>query len=331
MHTASSRLQPTHAAATEVLVGTQMTISGLSFSMRRCVGIPADGGGTRNVQVSWQQDGRADCTTIQFFETPDCTGPVVDILAQGKQMISNATLPAAVVSAGCDIDTSNTTASSEYPDSQSSSMGKCGFDRLNPCLAGSCIDSGTQQHSCVCPPNLSSRGTYCAREDDREPASSITVAGSDWRCKDVYTMYGLTLQQFTAMNPGINCSVLLNQSRELVVRELLQPCSAFYFIQPDDTCFSVAQFLGISKESLKDFNPGISCSARLPAFRSLCVERDPAKARWRCVKQIQIGSVVDFKQVAASNGVTLVDLCRLNPWLSFRDAKGDSYGVSLAI
>ncbi|CAI5460259.1 unnamed protein product [Closterium sp. Yama58-4] len=300
MHTASSRLQPTHAAATEVLVGTQMTISGLSFSMRRCVGIPADGGGTRNVQVSWQQDGRADCTTIQFFETPDCTGPVVDILAQGKQMISNATLPAAVVSAGCDIDTSNTTASSEYPDSQSSSMGKCGFDRLNPCLAGSCIDSGTQQHSCVCPPNLSSRGTYCAREDDREPASSITVAGSDWRCKDVYTMYGLTLQQFTAMNP-------------------------------DDTCFSVAQFLGISKESLKDFNPGISCSARLPAFRSLCVERDPAKARWRCVKQIQIGSVVDFKQVAASNGVTLVDLCRLNPWLSFRDAKGDSYGVSLAI
>ncbi|CAI7815041.1 unnamed protein product, partial [Closterium sp. NIES-53] len=52
------------------------------------------------------------------------------------------------------------------------------------------------------------------------------------RCKDVYTMYGLTLQQFTDMNPGINCSALLPQGSKLEVEELLPACSAFYYTQP---------------------------------------------------------------------------------------------------
>ncbi|CAI7873809.1 unnamed protein product, partial [Closterium sp. NIES-54] len=80
---------------------------------------------------------------------------------------------------------------------------------------------------------------------------------------------------------GIDCSALLPQGRELEVKELLPACSAFYYVQPADTCSSVAQFLDITEISLKQLNPGVSCSSRLPAFRSLCVERDPANISFR--------------------------------------------------
>ncbi|CAI7859523.1 unnamed protein product, partial [Closterium sp. NIES-54] len=215
----------------------------------------------------------------------------------------------------------------QYPDEESSTTGAspagaCGDDRLNPCWGGTCIDRGTEGKTCVCLPNHRSLGSHC--NQSWEDVSSITVEGSYWRCKDVYTMYGLTLQQFTAMNPGINCSALLPQGHELVVKELLPACSAFYYVQPIDTCSSVAQFLNITKESLQQLNPGVTCPSSLPAFHSLCVERDPAKVRPRCVNEIEIGKVVDFKQVAASNGVTMVDLCRLNPWISFRNSRGDT-------
>ncbi|CAI7900897.1 unnamed protein product, partial [Closterium sp. NIES-53] len=221
----------------------------------------------------------------------------------------------------------DTTPPSEYPDEESSSTGVCGYDRVNGCLVGTCIDRGTEDFTCVCLPNHRSHGSYC--DQNWEAISSITVAGSDWRCKDVYSVYGLTLQQFTTMNPGIDCSALLPQGRELVVKELLPACTAFYYTQPADTCSSVGQFLSITEESLQQLNPGVSCSSRLLAFRSLCVERNPAKTKPRCVKEIQIGQVVDFKQVAASHGATMVDLCRLNPWISFRDSARDIDGVSL--
>ncbi|CAI7854168.1 unnamed protein product [Closterium sp. NIES-53] len=424
------------ASEDDQVIGTRMTINGrsLTFNALRCAAIPA--GKTRRVQVSWQKEGEADCTAIQFFKSPKCTGKAVDTVAQGKQR--SKPLRRAVTSARCIIGTTNTKAldgktkaaggktkaadgktkaadsntkaadsntkaadsntkaadsntkaaggntkaadgntkaadgntkaadgntkaadgntkaadgntkaadgntkaadgntkppgskikaPSEYPDAESSSTGVCGFDRVNGCLVGTCIDRGTEDRTCVCLPNHRSHGHYC--DQDWEPISSITVAGSDWRCKDVYSMYGLTLEQFTHMNPGIDCSALLPQGRELVVKELLPECSAFYYVQPADTCSSVAQFLDITEKSLQQLNPGVSCSSRLLAFRALCVERNPAKARPTCEKEIQIGQAVDFKQVAASNGATMVDLCRLNPWISFRDSARDIDGVS---
>ncbi|CAI5509309.1 unnamed protein product, partial [Closterium sp. Naga37s-1] len=461
------------ASEDDQVVGTRMTINGRSFTFNalRCAAIPA--GKTRRVQVSWQKEGEAGCTAIQFFQSSKCTGKAVDTVAQGKQR--SKPLRKAVKSARCitgatssrtpvsntkaadsntkaadsntkaadsntkaadsntkaadsntkaadsntnaadsntnaadsntnaadsntnaadsntnaadgntkaaDSNTkaadSNTNAAegntkaadsntkaadgnanaadgntkatdgntnaadsntkapgskikapSEYPDAESSSTGVCGYDRVNGCLVGTCIDRGTEDRTCVCLPNHRSHGRYC--DQDWEPISSITVQGSDWRCKDVYSMYGLTLEQFTDMNPGIDCSSLLPQGRELVVKELLPACSAFYYTQPEDTCSSVAQFLDITEESLQQLNPGVNCSSRLLAFRSLCVERNPAKGRPTCENVIQIGRVVDFKQVAASHGATMVDLCRLNPWISFRDSQRDIDGLCVA-
>ncbi|CAI7729083.1 unnamed protein product [Closterium sp. NIES-53] len=202
----------------------------------------------------------------------------------------------------------------EYPDEESSITGLCGSRGVNPCKGSTCIDRGTEGKTCVCLPNHRFQGSYC--DQSWEDVSSITVEGSDWRCKDVYTMYGLTLQQFTAMNPGIDCSALLPQGRELEVKELLPACSAFYYVQPNDTCSSVAQFLDITEESLQQLNPDVTCPSRLPAFCSLCVERDPSKAKPSCDSVVWISVDMNFKSFAAYFDVTMVELYRLNPWIS---------------
>ncbi|CAI7758074.1 unnamed protein product, partial [Closterium sp. NIES-53] len=199
---AASRLQPSHAAVAEatsaeaqVLVGTQMTISGLAFSRRRL--------------------------------HPSTSGDDQEV---GTRMTGMIKSPSHLSGRRLLLATSDTTAPSEYPDEETSITSICGYFIVNPCSGGTCINHGMEDWTCVCQPNHRSHGIYC--DQDWEAVSSITVAGSDWRCKDVYTMYGLTLQQFTAMNPGINCSALLPQGRELEVEELLPACSAFYYVQP---------------------------------------------------------------------------------------------------
>ncbi|CAI7799615.1 unnamed protein product, partial [Closterium sp. NIES-53] len=121
------------ASEDDQVIGTRMTINGssLTFNALRCAAIPA--GKTRRVQVSWQQEGEADCTAIQFFKSPKCTGKAMDTVAQGKQR--SQPLHRAVTSARCIIGTTNTKAldgntkaadgntkaASEYPDAESSS------------------------------------------------------------------------------------------------------------------------------------------------------------------------------------------------------------------
>ncbi|CAI5960216.1 unnamed protein product [Closterium sp. NIES-64] len=267
----------------------------------------------------------ASNTTAPASSTTAPAGNTTTPASNTTAPVSNTTAPASNTTAPA----SNTTAPSEYPDAESSITGVCGYDIVSGCLGGTCIHRGTRDSTCVCLPNhplkeYSCGYSQCYTCDQNWAAiSSIQVAASNWRCKDVYTVYGLTLQQFTDMNHGINCSALLPQGRDLVVKELLPACSAFYYVQPNDTCSSVAQFLSITEESLQQLNPGVSCSSRLLAFRSLCEERNPAKARPKCESQIQIDRVMDFKQVAASNGATMVDLCRLNPWICFRDSLRD--------
>ncbi|CAI6009748.1 unnamed protein product [Closterium sp. NIES-65] len=150
------------------------------------------------------------------------------------------------------------------------------------------------------------------------------VTGDDWTCKDVYSMFGLTLKEFVGMNPGIDCSKVIS-TKYVNVKEYFPACSAFYYVQPNDTCASVAKFLNIYEEDLWRYNPGMinSCS-RLPAFRSLCMEREPSKANWDCVSRALAPGVVNWKRFAVANGASTLDLVRLNPWLAFRDAESEN-------
>ncbi|CAI5490513.1 unnamed protein product [Closterium sp. Naga37s-1] len=65
----------------------------------------------------------------------------------------------------------------------------------------------------------------------QERASSTTVQGSDWRCKDVYTMFGLTLQQFKEMNPFREMNPV-RPATCCVVCASLEHVDLFFFLCP---------------------------------------------------------------------------------------------------
>ncbi|CAI5476859.1 unnamed protein product [Closterium sp. Yama58-4] len=422
---AASPLQASQATAAEV--GTWMKIGGrsLTFNALRCAAIPASGG-SRSVQVSWQQENKTSCTAIQFFRSSSCTGKTVDTLVQGKQRskplgkavksarciiaasnptvsasnttasasnttasasnttasasnttasasnttasasnttasasnttasasnttasasnttvsASNTTAPASNTTASASNTTasasnttasaSNTTASASNTTASASNTTASASNTTasaSNTTASASNTTASASNTTASASNTTASSEYPDAESSNDKwieISSITVVGSDWRCKEVYSMYGLTLQQFTAMNPGIDCSSLLPHGRKLAVKELLPACSAFYYVQPNDTCSSVAQFLNITEESLQQVNPDVSCPSSLPAFRSLCVERDPTMARPTCVNRTLVSTGEDFQQVAASNGITMLELCRLNSWISFRASSSNA-------
>ncbi|CAI5476880.1 unnamed protein product [Closterium sp. Yama58-4] len=217
----------------------------------------------------------------------------------------------------------STSAPSEYPDLKRITTGACGSYRQNPCQAGSCFDSRARSSfTCICPPKYQQTSNGCARVSESREVQEVT--GDDWTCKDVYSMFGLTLKEFVGMNQGIDCSKVIS-TKYVNVKEYFPACSALYYVQPNDTCASVAKFLDLSEEDLWRYNPGMinSCS-RLPAFRSLCVEREPAKANWECVSRALAPGVVNWKRFAVANGASTLDLVRLNPWLAFRDAESET-------
>ncbi|CAI5968997.1 unnamed protein product [Closterium sp. NIES-64] len=153
----------------------------------------------------------------------------------------------------------------------------CGNSTRNPCKYGSCISGGPGSYSCVCPPNrVPSKSNGYPTCDYGSSSPTLKVQGDNWRCEDVYPLYGLTLDEFTAQNNAVDCSTALTRGQTLNVteRDDLTSCSVFYYIQKGDTCESVAASLGISSLSLESLNPGVHCSSPLPPSRSLCMERE---------------------------------------------------------
>ncbi|CAI5514577.1 unnamed protein product, partial [Closterium sp. Naga37s-1] len=122
------------------------------------------------------------------------------------------------------------------------------------------------------------------------------------------------------VNTGVDCSAALTRGQTLNVteRDDLASCSVFYYIQPGDTCESVAASLAISSLSLQQLNPGSNCSSPLPPSRSLCIERDDGKVgsgRY-CDSTYSASGTDSCTAVAEGRQLgTLVELYRLNPGL----------------
>ncbi|CAI5962708.1 unnamed protein product [Closterium sp. NIES-64] len=139
----------------------------------------------------------------------------------------------------------------------------CGNSTRNPCKYGSCISGGPGSYSCVCPPNRvpSKRNGYPTC-DYGSSSPTLKVQGDNWRCEDVYPLYGLTLDEFTAQNNAVDCSTALTRGQTLNVteRDDLTSCSVFYYIQKGDTCESVSQWQHLSA------SPSNLCSSSTPAL-----------------------------------------------------------------
>ncbi|CAI7765184.1 unnamed protein product, partial [Closterium sp. NIES-54] len=171
----------------------------------------------------------------------------------------------------------------------------------------------------------------CACTGSSSP--TLKVQGDNWRCEDVYPLYGLTLDEFTAQNNGVDCSAALTRGQTLKVteREDLTPCSVFYFIQPGDTCESVAASLAISSLSLENLNPGVHCSSPLPPSRSLCIERedgaDDGSGEF-CNTAYSVSGTSSCAQVGKDfEFSSLIELYRLNPGLVCYSSQTASLGA----
>ncbi|CAI6007437.1 unnamed protein product [Closterium sp. NIES-65] len=202
----------------------------------------------------------------------------------------------------------------------------CGNSTRNPCKSGSCISGGPGSYSCVCPPlhvpDTRTNGYPTCEYKTSGLASTLEVQGDNWRCEDVYPLYGLTLDEFTAQNNGVDCTAALTRGQILNVteRDDLASCSVFYYIQPGDTCESVAASFGLSSSSLSLLNPGLDCSSPLPLSRSLCIERDDRKVGigeecFLDASTVGSGTSSCTQVVEGHQLGSLLELYRLNPGL----------------
>ncbi|CAI7887072.1 unnamed protein product, partial [Closterium sp. NIES-53] len=158
----------------------------------------------------------------------------------------------------------------------------CGSYFKNPCYVGACINDGKGAYSCICPPNHVPSKTvdgFPTCDPANSTATTMTVQGDNWLCSDVYALVGLSLDEFTRQNAGIDCSQPLPKGSILQLDGTpATPCTAFFYTLKGDTCESISSQLNYSEGNLTTLNPGLNCSEPLKAGRSACLERSAAFA-----------------------------------------------------
>jgi LysM repeat protein len=106
-------------------------------------------------------------------------------------------------------------------------------------------------------------------------------------CYKIAQDNGLSLEQFLAMNPGLNCDNLQIGTYVCVVSGNSIPkapptsppaanppasgCAKGYTVQPGDYCYKIAQVNGLSLDQLLAINPGLNCD-NLQIGTSVCVQ-----------------------------------------------------------
>ncbi|KAB5591316.1 putative effector protein [Ceratobasidium theobromae] len=90
------------------------------------------------------------------------------------------------------------------------------------------------------------------------------VAGES--CFSIATAANLTLTQFRAMNPTVNCDPLA--IGQVVCSEVA--CSKFYTVQFGDSCWKIGQDYSTTPETIEGLNPGLYCTAIFPN-QKMCV------------------------------------------------------------
>ncbi|CAI5982889.1 unnamed protein product [Closterium sp. NIES-65] len=142
-----------------------------------------------------------------------------------------------------------------------------------------------------------------------DTSTTYTVLSPNFRCSDVFPVYGLTLSQFQAQNPSVLCAAPIPPSTVLNVASpaSLIPCSVFYTTQQSphtlsltapspshlllpasrsqgDTCADLALYFKLRSScpsasctfKFQALNPSLDCTANgglLQPEQAVCVER----------------------------------------------------------
>ncbi|CAI5486353.1 unnamed protein product [Closterium sp. Naga37s-1] len=286
----------------QLQVGTRVSINGhaITFSSLRCVDIPAKSArGRQKVQVAWTRPhDDADCSKIQFFSKPGAktiakaaksVRCIIEDICRHAVCPTNfscaATTDRRGVACVCEGDTQSTdgscTVDEEYytaPEPAPSPTDTVG----GPCITGATSETPQCNDRIVSSPHHPYQpmcvATALATPASQAPASAVAPAPTPVSARPCMSQTPEPTDT-PPVNTGVDCSAALTRGQTLNVteRDDLASCSVFYFIQPGDTCESVAASLGLSSSSLPLLNPGSVCSSPLNPSRSLCIERDDGK------------------------------------------------------
>ncbi|CAE6452161.1 unnamed protein product [Rhizoctonia solani] len=158
---------------------------------------------------------------------------------------------------------------------------------------------------------------------------SLPVSQGD-TCYNLATANGKQLNQFMALNPGLNCSILQAGDEACIeglcdrfykVRNFMIPCkvhcthvNASFKVQEGDWCAKIESSFTLRSGQLIKLNPGLSCEALAPG-QDVCVQPGVADDS---AANIVVAPIDRFPALAAGSTVPQ------SPILAFASAEGNA-------
>eukprot|EP00475_Leptophrys_vorax_P018022 TRINITY_DN24637_c1_g2_i2.p1 TRINITY_DN24637_c1_g2~~TRINITY_DN24637_c1_g2_i2.p1 ORF type:complete len:361 (-),score=-8.22 TRINITY_DN24637_c1_g2_i2:106-1149(-) len=191
----------------------------------------------------------------------------------------------------------------------------CSLTASNPCHVGTCLDDGKGGYNCICPPGFVSGpnpdgSISCVpgpTPDNFEAVPGLT-------CDIVRSTFGLSLANFTALNPKLDCT-MLQKGDDIYVGQGVG-CATPYTVTPTDTCDSIALKFKMTKDTLLDYNDDLRCR-RLQAGQQICVQQGtPDLPACQEFVTVADGDTCDSIMKGARPPLSPQDFYTLNPGLN---------------
>ncbi|CAL5228206.1 g11293 [Coccomyxa viridis] len=144
----------------------------------------------------------------------------------------------------------------------------------------------------------------------------VTVKNGD-TCYSIWTAAGLTEAEFTALNPGVDCTKL--QAGQSLCVAGASSCSKTHTVVSGDSCYSIWTAAGITQAQLEANNPGLDCS-NLQIGQVLCVDNAPTppppSPPSSCTQTTTVKSGDSCWSIYTAAGITQDQFYQLNPGIN---------------
>ncbi|CAI5498859.1 unnamed protein product [Closterium sp. Naga37s-1] len=145
----------------------------------------------------------------------------------------------------------------------------CSLNAVNPCQVGTCLDDARGGYNCICPP-----GFFFDTRPDNTPSCILGPTPDEIKvvpgltCDLVMSIYGITLTNFTQLNPDLNCKKL-KLGDDIHIGDT-NPCATPYTVTSQtSTCASIAAAFNITTVELQERNHELKCNKALQIGQQL--------------------------------------------------------------
>ncbi|CAI5508288.1 unnamed protein product, partial [Closterium sp. Naga37s-1] len=193
----------------------------------------------------------------------------------------------------------------------------CSLNAVNPCQVGTCLDDARGGYSCICPP-----GFFFDTRPDNTPSCILGPTPDEIKvvpgltCDLVMSIYGITLTNFTQLNPDLNCKKL-KLGDDIHIGDT-NPCATPYTVTSQtSTCASIAAAFNITTVELQERNHELKCNKALQIGQQVCVVRGTADLPV-CQEYVTVaeGDTCDTIMRSARPPLTSQEFYALNPGIN---------------